>query len=376
MRIAWDEHRDCILKLARESATVADLVDAAYRQIGCVVTEDMVRSAWRRWQQRWGIPEIGKLVGADVRQRAVVVEQPPPAHLLEVVDDPAPIEFVIPKEAKPPEIPVDSSAIDKSENPKSVLYLSDVHVPIHDERALAAVIAFARDRKPEVIVVAGDFWDCWLISSHDKEADRLFDPGARLQEEFDIGRPILRALCDVAQRVHFIPGNHENRISRLIKANPGLFGLRALEWKTLADMPDGVTVHQYGTRLRVGLVNFVHGDRLGGGRFGPPKHAASWVLDNQGNRSVVFGHTHRLEQRFKTVWDESGRPHQYVAINGGHLSDVSRQKYVNEPNWQHGCVFFDGWSVAGKPRVTPHLLPIVDGRFSFDGRVYDGNKNQ
>lgn len=375
MRINWDEHRDAVIRLARQSDGIGTLVASAGVLVGQQVTEDMIRSAWRRWQQRWSIPELGKLVGADAAVGSTM--DAPPADLVSVPDAPPPgVSFVVPKEAQPPEVPIDSSAVDRADNPGSTLVISDIHVPIHDERALASVIAFARDKRPEVIVINGDLLDCWLISSHDKEVDRLFDPGARLQEEFDTARPILEALCATAKRVHFIPGNHENRIGRLVRANPGLFGLRALEWKALAGFPDKITVHQYGTRLRVGLVNFVHGDRLGGGRFGPPKHAASWVLDNQGNRSVVFGHTHRLESRFKTVWDEAGRPHQYVAINGGHLSDVSKQKYVSEPNWQHGFVFIEGWSQGGKPRFTPSTVPIVDGRFSFDGKVYDGNRCQ
>jgi hypothetical protein len=74
----------------------------------------------------------------------------------------------------------------------------------------------------------------------------------------------------------------------------------------------------------------------------------------------------------RTVWDEHGKPHEYIAINSGHLSDTRRQLYVSEPDWQTGFTILEYWTEAGKQRYTPHVVPIVDGAFRFAGKVYRG----
>lgn len=282
-----------------------------------------------------------------------------------------PEKLVLPRGTKPPEDVPDHNVTDES-LPRFLLCDGDVHHPIQDPHVEAAKLAFARDLKPATWVSIGDTYDCWLISRHDKEPDRLFDGPARLQQEFDSAQPYWREVCSISERVHYILGNHENRLQRLVGANPGLFGLRALEWGSIAGLPDKVQVHRYGARLRIGTMTFVHGDRLGG-KFGVV-HLAHWMLANHGNRNVVFGHHHRQEMKCRTVFDEHGQPHDYVAIAQGHGSLVSEQKYVSEPNWQHGFTVIEFWTEAGRPRFTAHPIYVVGGKFSFNGRIYDGRK--
>lgn len=328
-------------------------------------------------------PDIGmlrNLLGADLSWS-------PPAELLsrpaasqpsggDAADlvDPSETEIVIPKEARPPSIPPDHSVADTGDVPRNILCVSDIHFPVEDKAVISAITAFARDVKPQAVVLNGDVFDCWLISMHPKEPERVFEPVALLQAEFDAARPFITEMCALAERVHFTPGNHENRFGKLVSANLGLFGLRALEWKSLAGLPDRVTVHRYGARLRIGAMTFIHGDRIGS-RFGLPKHAAAWLLDNHGSMNTCFGHSHRLEVKYRTTWDEHGAPHQYVAINQGHCSDVTKQQYVTEPNWQTGFVYVENWTEAGRPRFTAHAIPVVGGRFSWGGREY-GRRSQ
>lgn len=277
-------------------------------------------------------------------------------------------EWTVPKESRPPPEPIESRVSDPGSLPRFLFSDGDLHYPIHDKRVEAAKLALARDLKPETWVNVGDAWDCWLLSGFTKEPERIFDPGSRLQEEFDSSRPYFDEAARIAGRYHLILGNHERRLWRLIAANLGLFGLRALEWRSMAALPGNVQVHPYGTRLRVGPVTFEHGDAIGG-KFGV-KHPGAWLLDNRGNRNTVFGHTHRASTTYRTIWDEEGQDHTYVAINQGHGSDVSQQKYAAEPSWQHGFTVIEYWSESGKPRFTPHLITIVNGRFSFNGRQY------
>ena len=49
------------------------------------------------------------------------------------------------------------------------LVLSDIHIPYHDQAALALALAYARDYRPTHIVLNGDILDAQEISSHPKD---------------------------------------------------------------------------------------------------------------------------------------------------------------------------------------------------------------
>jgi len=323
-----------------------------------------VASWWRRQRKRdENLPVLKDVLGSKRRD-----DWGEYGDTWQTDDDPPPAKMVYPPGTKAPPRFVENDVTAAVTG--SIVCISDLHIPIEDKTALLAVIAFLRDLRPEHLVLNGDIYDLYSVSSYEKEAGRV---GDRLQAEFDAALPYWQVFTEVAKHVHYTPGNHENRLSRLINANPGLFGLKALEWKHLAGIPASVNVYGYGTRLKIGNVDFVHGDRLGA--KGPPKHGTSWVLDNFGSRNTVYGHTHKLMLTCRPFWTEDGA-HQNVAINSGHLSDTLAQTYAHEPHWTTGFVSFETWSEAGKPRFTPHLFPIIGGAFSYGGRVYSGRKLQ
>jgi hypothetical protein len=259
---------------------------------------------------------------------------------------------------------------------RGILVDGDNHYPIANPGEAAAKIAFARDVKPSAWVNIGDLIDAWFISRHGKEASRLFGGyGVRLQEEIDSARPYVEAMCGLVKEAHYILGNHENRQMRLISENPGLHGLRSLGWAKMLEYPDNLTVHPYGTRLRAynAPLDFIHGDRVPMG----VKSKAVWVLANLGNRSTIFGHGHHVEQATRTFYDEEGAPIIHGAYQQGHGSIVSEQTYVTEPNWQSGFTYVEFWKDDhGKSRFSIHPILFIDGRFSWNGRVYDGRKCQ
>lgn len=252
----------------------------------------------------------------------------------------------------------------------------DNHFPIANAREHAAKLAFARDVNPSAWVNIGDLIDCWFLSRYTKEAGRLFGAyGAQLQEEIDSARPYVEAMCSVVKEAHLILGNHEHRQLRLINENPGLHGLRGLGWARMLEYPEKLTVHPYGTRLRAfdAPLDFIHGDRVPLG----VKNKAAWVLANLGNRSTVFGHGHHVQKETRTFYDEAGEPIIHGAYQQGHGSIVSEQTYVTEPNWQPGFSFIEFWKDDhGKSRFSVHEMLFIDGRFSWNGRVYDGRKWQ
>ena len=275
-----------------------------------------------------------------------------------------------PKIVMPKSQPVrQSSKLIKAPKIGKVMSLSDIHFPIHDKPSLDAAMAFMKDKRPDVLVLNGDIYDNWLMSTHDKEAAKLFDHGALLQEEFDIARPYLEKMCEYAGEVHYILGNHENRLQRFINKNPAIFALRQMQWKRLAELPEKIKVHDAGTQLFVGNLCFTHGDRAG--KYGPPKHACNHFLSNYTTRNYIFGHTHRIESLARTIYNEHGKPETYIAINQGHLSDVSKQGYTWQPNWAHGFMYAETFE-TNRHRFNAFPITIMGGEFSYGGKLYKG----
>ena len=254
---------------------------------------------------------------------------------------------------------------------------SDNHFPVADPVVHAAKLAFVRDMKPDLWINLGDLLDFWLASRFPKEAQRMFGQyGARLQEEIDAARSYVEAVCSVVKQGHFIPGNHEKRHEKLIDANPSLYGLRALGWKQILQYPDKFIVHPYGTRLRINKAPLycVHGDTLVPDRVVSP---SQYVLQQRVNQTTLFGHTHKASTAYRTGYDENREPIVHAAINTGHGSLVGEQTYAGpEPNWQHAFCYVEFFEIEGKGRFTTHLIHIIDGRFSWNGTLYDGRKWQ
>lgn len=253
-----------------------------------------------------------------------------------------------------------------------VLCTSDHHYPIHCKPAEKLITKLSTDLKPHTWVFNGDVIDCWWISRHENEADRLFDDssGNRIVDEINAARPLLLHASNLCKNVYLGEGNHERRLQALINANPGLHGLPGLTWKSIWGLPNNVEHLGYGYKLRMGPVTFIHGDSIGGRGSWGPTHLADWVLNKWGCRtSHIFGHFHRMETKHRTIWEDV-EPTDVVAIAQGHLSDVSKQKYVQDPSWQKGFVILEFFSVGGKMKFTPHPIQIVQNRFSFCGKTY------
>lgn len=294
-------------------------------------------------------------------------------HAVEEPEEEPPPKLVLPPGSKPPEIPPDNFVDADHPMPVRLICDGDLHYPINDPYVTAAKMAFARDFQPDTWINVGDMYDFWGISRHEKEAERLLELGGRLQEEFDSARDYWSEVTRISKNVHFIPGNHERRLSALVNANQALFGLRAFEWGTLAGIPASVRIHKYGTQLDIAGINFEHGDRITGGMGAI--HLAYLALAKRVT-NVIFGHTHRIDTRYRT-FRRDGQVKTIVSHNQGHGSDVSKQTYAGPcPDWQHGFTAIEWYSVGGQPRFTIHAIPVVGGRFMFGGKLYDGHRCQ
>lgn len=238
-----------------------------------------------------------------------------------------------------------------------VLVLSDIHIPFHHERAIGNVLDMMDDFEWKNIVLNGDTMDCYSISSFPKRPNMpsLYDECVateRLLDDIEHAAP--------EARYHWLDGNHEERIYRMLKDNPGLYDLPALKLKQLLHLPTrGWTYDEYMKPRNFGEFTVVHGNKVS-------KHSsysAKATLLDGGFTNVCIGHTHR-----QGMYKHSGVYGTRRAWELGGLWDKDKAKYLVNPNWQGG---FGVAYMKGKEFIDLTVVEVnQDGRFIFEGVYY------
>lgn len=238
-----------------------------------------------------------------------------------------------------------------------ILFVPDTHRPYHDEQAWALMLRAARALKPHIIVILGDFADCFSISSHDKSPARA----SSLQQEMDdVSEGLDELLALGAERVIYVSGNHEWRLERYLTAKaPALWGMLTLpEILRLAER--GIEWVPYMRSIKVGHLTITHD--VGEAGIYAVKRARDAAEGN-----IVIGHVHSMGLHY------SGSARGIVRVGAafGWLGkyDVASD-YIHAIKsrraWCHG--FGVGMM---EPNGTVHLqaVPIIDGRCVVNGEL-------
>lgn len=240
--------------------------------------------------------EIAKLVLGSESKKSTV------NGILKVVGESGP-ELVVP--------------VGNSSSGKKILFISDCQVkPNTDLTYLKAIGQYIVDKKPDVIVNIGDFWDFESLSSYDK--GKLSFEGRRLQDDIDVGKEGMRILLEPLRkhqrnyrdgnkpsylpRMVFCLGNHEERLKRVASNNSefdGFIGYHLLElekdWET----------HDFLKPVNIQGINFVHylANPMSGKPYGG---SAASQLKSVGT-SFCVGHKQTLEVAIQPVLDGTMR---------------------------------------------------------------------
>ena len=138
-------------------------------------------------------------------------------------------------------------------------------VPLDHLRSLSKLII---ERQPSVIINLGDFYDLPSLSSYDVGKKAM--EGRRLMDDIYYGNHamgvLLGDLKDLQEQqrknkkkvynpeMHFLVGNHENRLERHIESNPQLEGVIGYDSFNLSDW----TVHPFKSVLNHSGISFSH----------------------------------------------------------------------------------------------------------------------
>lgn len=253
---------------------------------------------------------------------------------------------------------------------KKFLYAVDMHWghenvgghkrPLHDIKAINAMLAFAVDFNPDEIILGGDILDCGAISHHNHGKPGATEGLRLLGDAKELRSEVLIPLESLKAKNTFITGNHEAWLDQLIELQPALEGIVELDavlkldkWKIIPQ----------GGQYDLGKLTFLHGDTVSGG-----EHVAKAAVINY-ERSVRFGHYHTYQTFTKAAPSEYKNGKTGIAVPC--LCHKTPKYGKSKPNrWVEG---FNFGYIGDGGMYTDYIAVIVDGKFvGPNGTLYKG----
>lgn len=241
--------------------------------------------------------------------------------------------------------------------------ISDLQIPLHDKKAVAAVCDFIGSNDMiGAVGCVGDVLDQWQVSQWCRGRAGEFD--GQLGKARDEAVSVMQDLCID----HLSRSNHDDRIEKYVAEHAsGLSGLPELRIETFLHLDAlGIDFHREPYAIAPGWL-LMHGDE------GPLSKLAGGTalgLARRTGKSVVAGHTHKM-----------GLTHDHQVVSGrmvspiwgfevGNLMNMRKANYLKMgyANWQSGF----GILVVDGSDVTPVPVPIKNGTFYFDTKRYRG----
>lgn len=241
---------------------------------------------------------------------------------------------------------------------RRILLVPDTHRPYHNEAAWQLMLKAARHFKPNMVLILGDYADCYSVSAHDK------DPARRenFQDEVDDvnkGLDQLEASTPIAKR-YYVAGNHEHRMPRYLHSvAPALASMRMLSVPNLYRLKErGWHYTPYQRALKLGKLHITHDE----GTAGPQAHERA-RSSFEGN--VVIGHTHRMAMSYRG--NAKGRSH--VGAMFGWLGDIEQIDYLHRVRAQQWQLGFGVGYMQSNGTVHLQAVPIIEGSCVVAGKL-------
>jgi predicted phosphodiesterase len=215
---------------------------------------------------------------------------------------------------------------------KRVLVLSDIHVPYHSIDALSAAFDFAKDEKPDAVLLNGDTIDFHGLSRFVK------DPKARsFAYELSAFRRFFEVLSEIFKcRIYFKLGNHEERYNHFLMMKAAeLDGVEEFSLENIIKArAEGIEVISDKRIIKLGDLNVVHGHEFGGSIFSPVNIARGLFL--RGKVSALQGHNHQTSEHTETNMNREIT----TTWSSGCLCEL-HPAYLPINKWNHGFTIVD-----------------------------------
>lgn len=243
---------------------------------------------------------------------------------------------------------------------KMVVAFFDTHLETKDGQceftpAYRVAKKFCQDMHPDVGVMGGDWLELSYLSKFTKDAPLLVE-GRRFRADLDLTKRELESWRRCFDRFEFIPGNHDDRITRYVEKFPLLEGTFSVRQNYGIDEL-GIGWTEFNDVLAVGKMNFTHG------WYWNLYHAMKHLKD-MGDH-LFYGHVHDHQVMIKPV---RARRQPYIAMSCGCLCNLNPVWKRNKPNeWVNGIFIAE---VAASGNFSPIFVPIIDGELSYGGYTW------
>ena len=173
---------------------------------------------------------------------------------------------------------------------------------------LVAAGNYIASKQPDVVVVAGDWWDMPSLSVYEDKASAYWDQADRTYSaDIYAGNHAMELFLAPIKRMKHRPrlvftiGNHEDRITRMIHANPAMNGLLSLRSLLLEDFE----VHPFLRPVKIDGVSYAHYYKNPQSLL---KSVLSGTMDNRLNKlKMSFTMGHQQTRMWGTQWTVDGR---------------------------------------------------------------------
>ena len=221
----------------------------------------------------------------------------------------------------------------KEKGETRILFLTDIHAPYHDQKALDIAIDFGLKKGCDQVIIS-ELPDLYQVGSwlRDPTKDSFYQ---ELEKVTALVQQLDKAFK--GKDVTYIHGNHEERIDRyLMKRAPEMYGLKAVsrehlmgldqtKWKVIDNKK---VLQEGGTPYKVGNLTFLHGHevKMGWGAINLAK-----IMYERSRVNIIAGHHHRAQEW--VVRKISGKHEGCWLV--GCLCDL-HPEYLPHNDWVHG----------------------------------------
>ena len=255
---------------------------------------------------------------------------------------------------------------------RTIMGLWDLHYPRYHKPTFDIFMQFAKDFRPDILILGGDNMNCGSVSSHRPPAkEQLESPTDKERKGFDrdIVGPLEHIHGGKTEKIIF-DGNHEMWLYDFMDKNPGIGG--ELDYIKRLNLKERGWQHiAYKKYWNCGKLSFHHGDwrhSRKGAAYGA-KHHAMKALEMSG-RSVRYGHIHNPQMFTSIKLAKAGAPMTAMSLPCACELD---QGYLEggQTAWING--FYLGF-IHDNGDFSDYMILVIKNRTVYAGKVYEAFK--
>lgn len=232
-----------------------------------------------------------------------------------------------------------------------VLWISDIHIPNHDEQALVTALEYGKNNKANCIVIGGDLLDNAPFTRFRTPPNKK-----RAKEYFDIATDFLQALRTnfPDALIIYMEGNHDRwYVDWLIDHCAIVFDDPHYQLETRLGLADlGIEYLKENVIVKAGKLPMLHGHTIVRGVFAPVNAARGAYIRSKHN--LLIGHTHQVSMHSEK--DLTGKATKTWST--GCLCTLSPDYDPHNTKHSHGFAFI---TTEPNGAFTVNNFEIVDG---------------